>query len=83
MASEYEKVMSVMIGIYILGPLNATVELRGGSGRREGRVEVTIGNWTGAICDDSFGVNDAKVVCKMLGFRSEHLPFIKTVGTCA
>lgn len=35
----------------------------------EGRVEINLlnGSW-GTICDDSFGVEEAQVICGMLGF---------------
>ena len=48
---------------------NVSVRLRGGSGSHEGRIEITRGNTVGTVCDDAFGESDAKVVCRMLGYR--------------
>ncbi|KAI8517422.1 scavenger receptor [Branchiostoma belcheri] len=57
------------VGVVCYSSANRT-RLVGGSGPHEGRVEVRLStgyNW-GTVCDDSFGMNDAGVVCRMLGY---------------
>ena len=50
---------------------NNNVTLVGGSIPEEGRVEICrFGTW-GTVCDDQWGVNDAKVVCSQLGYSNE------------
>ncbi|XP_078616356.1 scavenger receptor class A member 5-like [Branchiostoma floridae x Branchiostoma japonicum] len=48
------------------------IRLVGGSGAHEGRVEVRRStssyNYWGTVCDDRFDMNDARVVCRMLGY---------------
>ena len=47
------------------------VRLVGGSNFTEGRVEVCYNNTWGTVCDNGFGVEDATVVCRQLGFSDE------------
>ncbi|KAL4239801.1 scavenger receptor [Mactra antiquata] len=49
--------------------IGSQVRLAGGITSSSGRVEVTKDGITwGTVCDDEFDVNDAKVICRMLGF---------------
>ncbi|CAC5357498.1 DMBT1 [Mytilus coruscus] len=52
-----------------LGVMPTEVRLTGGDGPWEGTVEVFVdGSW-GTICDQNFNLKDARVICRMLGFR--------------
>ena len=46
------------------------IRLVGASIPNEGRVEVCINNQWGTVCDDAWGVNDATVVCRQLGYST-------------
>ena len=51
-----------------LGCIHGEVGLFGGDSPREGRVEICVdGTWV-TVCEDSFDINDAIVVCNQLGY---------------
>ena len=48
--------------------IHGSVRLRGGSYSYEGRVEVCVNGVWGSVCDDYWGVLDAKVACRKVGY---------------
>ncbi|WAQ95384.1 DMBT1-like protein, partial [Mya arenaria] len=51
--------------------LGTPIRLVNGTSAQSGRVEVEYGGGWGTICDDHFDDQDAKVVCRMLGFSDK------------
>ena len=47
------------------------VRLQGGTGPSNGYVEFCLDRRWGGVCSDGWNINDTKVVCKQLGFKSE------------
>ncbi|XP_030853944.1 CUB and sushi domain-containing protein 3 isoform X10 [Strongylocentrotus purpuratus] len=54
---------------------SAIIRLVNGNRPSEGRVEVFRGRSWGTVCDDYWGIEDANVACKMLGYERAELAY--------
>ena len=59
--------MTIFLCVCILR-LELQVRLRSGTTSNQGRVELFLNGTWGTICDDSFGIEEANVICRMLGY---------------
>ncbi|XP_053926583.1 macrophage receptor MARCO isoform X2 [Cuculus canorus] len=62
----------------VSGNFNQFIRIAGGGKR--GRVEIFHQGLWGTICDDGWGIQDANVVCRMLGYNRAVSSFTATAG---
>ena len=53
-----------------LSPGHGSVRLVNGDHPQEGRVEILVNETWGTVCHDYWGVQEARVVCRQLGYNT-------------
>uniref|UniRef100_A0A1X7VF49 SRCR domain-containing protein n=1 Tax=Amphimedon queenslandica TaxID=400682 RepID=A0A1X7VF49_AMPQE len=61
-------------------PYAGQIRLQGGAYSSYGRLEVYCNGQWGTVCEDSFGITDARVVCRQLGY-SNYVTATRLPGT--
>ncbi len=61
---------TICAGAVVTTCTQGEIRLIGGSSEFQGRVEVCNSGVWGTVCDDAFGVTDAQVACRQLGYSS-------------
>ena len=64
----YEGLLSEVPLSILIGCTEGDIRLLEGNAANEGRVEVCQSDAWGTVCDDGWDNNDARVVCRQLGF---------------
>ena len=55
--------------ILCIGCVDGDIRLQGGPSENVGRLEICIFNTWGTVCDDTFVLGSAQVVCRQLGYN--------------
>lgn len=78
LVSDYIILTGISFFAYVLSIAvecqDGDIRLVGGQNENEGRVEVCWNEVWGTVCDDSWGSNDAAVVCRQLGLATSGRP---------